>query len=530
MAQQSGGDDAAWLGVEKAASTAPVTIDGRVLFRVFGVTSFPAAQRAQAIADRIRALAEDRSVSTDSLRLVEAEHSSDIFAGDQLIMSVVNADARIEGGGNPRRLIAQLHLNRIKTAMADYRAERNPALLLHNAIIAAGSTLLLAVALFVIFHAVRWVTAVIEHSYQSAVKRIETGSFQLVSAASIWKLVHIAFRLLSLMVALFLVLVELHFVLSLFPWTRGAAENFRTVVLTPLFLILGELEATAPGLLVIALIVFAAHYTLTIARRGFTAIKQGRFKISGFDPEWSDPTYNIVRVLIIAFAIVVSYPYIPGSESPAFKGITIFIGVLFSLGSSSLLANLIAGYTMTYRRAFRVGDRIRIGDLMGDVTEVGLMVTHLRSVKNEELVVPNSVILNSNVVNYSSLGRQRGLILHTTVGIGYETPWRQVEAMLLMAADRTAGLLRDPPPFILQKSLNDFAVTYELNVYCDTPSAMYQVYSEVHRNILDIFNEYGVQIMTPSYVADPAEPKVVAKDQWFADPAQAPSIRRTGSK
>ena len=196
------------------------------MFRVFGVTSFPAAQRAQAIADRIRALAEDRSESTDSLRLVEAEHSSDILAGDQLIMSVVNADARIEGGGNPRRLIAQLHLNRIKTAVADYRAERNPALLLHNAIIAAGYTLLLAVALFVIFHAVRWVTAVIERSYQSAVKRIETGSFQLVSAASIWKLVHIAFRILSLMVALFLVLVELHFVLSLFPWTRGAQTTF----------------------------------------------------------------------------------------------------------------------------------------------------------------------------------------------------------------------------------------------------------------------------------------------------------------
>ena len=183
----------------------------------------------------------------------------------------------------------------------------------------------------------------------------------------------------------------------------------------------------------IALIVFAAHYTLTIARRGFTAIKQGRFKISGFDPEWSDPTYNIVRVLIIAFAIVVSYPYIPGSESPAFKGITIFIGVLFSLGSSSLLANLIAGYTMTYRRAFRVGDRIRIGDLMGDVTEVGLMVTHLRSVKNEELVVPNSVILNSNVVNYSSLGRQRGLIL------AYYGRYRLRDAMAPGGSDAADG-------------------------------------------------------------------------------------------
>jgi small-conductance mechanosensitive channel len=185
---------------------------------------------------------------------------------------------------------------------------------------------------------------------------------------------------------------------------------------------------------------------------------------------------------------------------------------------------------MTYRRAFHPGDRIQVGDLMGDVTQVGLMVTHLRSVKNEELVMPNSLILNSNLINYSSLAREHGLILHTTVGIGYETPWRPVEAMLLMAAERTPGLLREPPPFILQKSLDDFAVTYELNVYCDRPLAMYQLYTELHRNILDVFNEYGVQIMTPSYVADPAAPKVVPKDQWFAGPAQVPPIRRTRSK
>jgi len=227
--------------------------------------------------------------------------------------------------------------------------------------------------------------------------------------------------------------------------------------------------------------------------------------------------------------VVVCFPYVPGSESPAFRGVTIFIGVLFSLGSSSLLANLIAGYTMTYRRAFHLGDRIKVGDLMGDVTQVGLMVTHLRSVKNEEFVVPNSLILNSNVINYSALARERGLILHTTVGIGYETPWRQVEAMLLMAAERTPGLLSEPPPYILQQGLGDFCVTYELNVYSDKPAAMYQQYTDLHRSILDVFNEYNVQIMTPAYVSDPAGPKVVARDQWFAEPAQLPQVRKTGS-
>ncbi|MGH7335326.1 MAG: mechanosensitive ion channel family protein, partial [Candidatus Rokuibacteriota bacterium] len=176
------------------------------------------------------------------------------------------------------------------------------------------------------------------------------------------------------------------------------------------------------------------------------------------------------------------------------------------MGSSSAISNVIAGYTMTYRRTFKVGDRVKIGDVIGDVIEMRLQVTHVRSLKNEEVIVPNSLILNSQVVNYTSLARTQGLILHTTVGIGYETPWRQVEAMLLAAAERTPGLLQDPRPFVLQTSLGDFAVNYELNVYCGDPQLMMPLYTAVHRNVLDVFNEYGVQIMTPSYEADPEQP------------------------
>jgi small-conductance mechanosensitive channel len=214
------------------------------------------------------------------------------------------------------------------------------------------------------------------------------------------------------------------------------------------------------------------------------------------------------------------YPHVPGSESPAFKGISIFLGVLFSLGSSSAISNIIAGYTMTYRRAFKVGERIKVDDITGDVTDIRLLVTHLRTIKNEEIIIPNSKILNSDIVNYTTYARERGLILHTTVGIGYEVPWRQVEAMLMLAAERTPRILKDPKPFVLQKSLGDFAVTYELNVYIDDPHGMAQIYSELHKNVLDAFNEYGVQIMTPAYEGDPDQLKVVPKDQWFAAPAQ----------
>ena len=251
----------------------------------------------------------------------------------------------------------------------------------------------------------------------------------------------------------------------------------------------------------------------------FSAIARGSIRLTNFAPEWAWPTYKIARFAIVAFGVIVAYPYIPGSESAAFKGVSLFIGVVFSLGSSSAIANLIAGYLMTYRRAFKVGDRVQIGDMLGDVIETRLQATHLRTLKNEELVVPNSLLLNSQVMNYSSLAAKQGLILHTTVGIGYETPWRQVEAMLLLAAERTSGLLKEPAPFVLQKSLGDFAVNYELNVYCGDPHAMLPLYTALHRHILDVFNEYGVQIMTPAYRDDPEQPKLVPREQWYAAPA-----------
>ena len=246
-------------------------------------------------------------------------------------------------------------------------------------------------------------------------------------------------------------------------------------------------------------------------------------KLSSFDRDLAWPTYRIVRVVVLVFAIVMAYPHIPGSNSDAFKGISVLLGLIISLGSSCIIGNIIAGYSLIYRRPFKVGDRIKVNDVVGEVTEIRVLTTRLRSLKNEEVVLPNSTVLNSEVINYSTLMRDQGLILHTTVGIGYETPWRQVEAMLKEAASRTGGLLKKPKPFVLQKKLGDYAVTYEINAYCADAHNMAQIYSALHRNILDIFNEYGVAIMTPSYIADPPEPKLVSKDQWYAPPASPPA-------
>jgi small-conductance mechanosensitive channel len=291
-------------------------------------------------------------------------------------------------------------------------------------------------------------------------------------------------------------------------------------VLGPLITIGRGLATIIPDLIFLAILFIITRWGLKLIRLFFNAVGRGEVSLAGFDAAWADATYRLVRVAVIILVLVVAYPYIPGSESEAFKGISIFMGVLFSLGASSAVSNMIAGYLITYRRAFKAGDRVKIGDALGDVTEMRLQVTHLRTVKNEEVIVPNSNILNNEVVNYSSLARKQGLILHTTVAINYSTPWRQVEAMLLAAAERTRGLLKQPAPFVLQKALGDFAVTYEINVYCDNAQAMGVLYTELHRNILDVFNEYGVQIMVPAYEGDPETPKVVPKDQWYSAPAR----------
>jgi small-conductance mechanosensitive channel len=327
-------------------------------------------------------------------------------------------------------------------------------------------------------------------------------------------------RVVRAATAAVLVYLWLQFVLGSFPLTRPLAARLLALVLDPLSRLGGGVVAMLPDLAFLLVLYLVTRWVVGLTRLFFEAVARGHATLANFEADWALPTYRIVRIAIVAFALVVAYPYIPGSRSAAFQSISIFLGVMFSIGSSSFIANIIAGYSMTYRRAFRVGDRIQVGEVFGDVSEIRLQVTHVRSVKNEEIVVPNSSLLNSNVVNYSALARTRGLILHTTVGIGYETPWRQVEAMLLLAAERTQGFLREPKPFVLQKSLGDFCVVYEINAYCDAPAEMARLYAGLHQNILDVFNEYCVQIMTPAYEGDPERPKVVPKEQWWSAPAR----------
>jgi small-conductance mechanosensitive channel len=511
-------------GAFELVDTAPVVINGKVRFHVVGVSAYPAERRAREIAKRIESLAQDPTYDAKTLRIEDADtwHQVLPHEGGKPIFRVLEADAEFEGV--LRAVLAQTLVTSIAESIDDYRHDHKPAVLVKNAVYALASMVLLTALLFGVFWGFRRLDGFLEGRIKLHTKKLETQSKRIFRGEQLLGVLHGALRILRLLVVIFLVYACANFVLSLFPQTRYAAHTLFQFVFAPLDDMAKAFINFIPDLVFLVAVFFIARYSLKLARGVFTAIDNKRLQIKGFEPEWGLPTYRLVRIGLIIFALVIAYPFIPGSESAAFKGISVLLGLLFSLGSTSVISNVIAGYTMTYRRAFRIGDRVKIGDTVGDVREMRVLVTHLRTPKNEEVVIPNSTILNGEVTNYSTMARDQGLILHTTIGIGYDVPWRQVEAMLLLAAGRTEGLLKDPKPFIRQKSLADFAVNYELNAYCGDASQMMELYTEMHRNIQDVFNENGVQIMSPAYEADPAEPKIVPKERWHTSPATEPGL------
>lgn len=505
---------------EIVTPTAAVAIDGRTLFQVRGFSSLPADQRAAAIADRIERIARNPSIPASAVEVADVEGSLQIRAGANFVMSVFDSDGVLEGVS--KTVLANGHAERVSEAITMYRQARTRQSLTRMVLFAAGAIGAFFAASWLLTSLTRKLSALLESRYKKRLRNVGVQSFEILRADRVWEALTRLLNLLGTLAIVVLAMLTLDGVLGLFPWTRPVANQLTGNVARPVGLLFRALLSAIPDLLFLIVLFFVVKYFLRFTRLFFDAMERGAVSFSGFESEWAQPTFRLVRILTIAFAIVVAYPYIPGSSSDAFKGVSLFLGIIFSLGSSSFIANAIAGYSMTYRRAFRVGDRVRIGDVVGDVTAVRMQATHIKTPKNEEVTVPNSQILAANVVNYSRLASEDGLLLHATVGIGYETPWRQVEAMLLLAAERTAGLMKEPRPFVHLTALGDFCVTYEVNVSCATAQQMPDLYAELHRQILDVFNEYGVQIMTPAYEGDAEKPKVVPKDQWYLAPAKKP--------
>jgi small-conductance mechanosensitive channel len=513
--------DQAVVQLEGPVDSAMVEVDGRALFRVRGVSALPSQKRAGLIAGRIVGLARDPSFKPEALAVVVSEEGTvAVMGGEVRVMMVTGADAALEGVTTQE--LATVVQARIREAIEAYRSARTQEALLSSAWKTLAATVVLALSLALVFTLWRRLDARVTERVHRRMQALKVESRKLVRAEDVGQVVRTILRTLRGFAAVVLVFLYLHFVFGLFPGTRWIHQQLADWVLGPLQTMGAAVLAAIPNLIFLAILIVIMRWAIKLVRLFFEAVSLGTVTLANFDPDWAQPTYKIVRLAMIAFGLVVAYPYIPGSQTAAFKGVSLFAGIIFSLGSSSIISNIIAGYTMTYRRAYRVGDRVRIGDIVGDVTAVRLQVTNVRTPKNEEVVIPNSVVLGSDVTNYSSYAQSQGLILHTTVGIGYETPWRQVEAMLLMAAGRTEGLLREPPPFVLQKQLGDFCVTYEINAYCNDAQKMFLLYAELHRHILDVFNEFNVQIMTPAYEGDPEQPKVVPKEQWYSAPAAVP--------
>jgi small-conductance mechanosensitive channel len=308
--------------------------------------------------------------------------------------------------------------------------------------------------------------------------------------------------------------VWLTFVLRRFPYTRPWGESLRSFLIDRLWWLVEAVVAAIPNLFTVALIAILARLVIRAVQIVFVMAEKGQVQLPYVHAETAATTRKLVIGVLCAFALVLSYPYLPGSHTEAFKGISVMIGVIISLGSSGVANQVMSGFTVTYSRALRQGDFVRVGEVEGTVTYTGLLSTKIDTLRGEEITIPNAVLISQTVTNYSRHAGTKGLYVPTEVTIGYDAPWRQVESLLLLAARRTEGIRSAPPPVVRQKALEDFFVRYGLFVCIDNPSQRPKILNELHANIQDAFNEQGVQIMSPHYESDPSAPKLVPKERW----------------
>ena len=510
--------------LRKTAKGFPVApFEDTVFFVYTKVGSFSVQERANAITRRIESLSDHRLGTADSLYTLESETGIDIMHGSTVIMSITDIDALwLE---QDKAALAQTYVGKIKQTVQVYR-EKNS---LRAILIEIGLTILLFTGLllmiFFINRLFRWLRLALLRRRAKYLKGIKIKDYQLFDtqkqlnfALLVLKNTRIAAILISLYLALPLLF-------SIFPQTQAWSGILLQWILGPVNGILRSIIDYLPNLFTILVIYIFTKYAIKGLHFFAMEVERGALTINGFYRDWAIPTFKIVKFLLYVFMFIVIFPYLPGSDSPVFQGVSVFLGILFSLGSSSAISNIVAGLVITYMRPFKIGDRVKIGDITGDVVEKTLLVTRLRTTKNEDITVPNASVLSGHTVNFTTSSQDLGLILHTTVTIGYDVPWKQVHALLLQAAQRTRGVMKSKAPFVLQTSLDDFYVSYQLNVYSDQPHSMAATYSELHRNIQDAFNEGGVEILSPHYRAQRDGSMVTIPQQYLPQDYQAPTFK-----
>lgn len=461
--------------------------------------SFSAQDRAEAVTNRLRVLEGDYNFEPKSLKIINSETNTDIISGEKIIFSVSENDA-IWNDTTPEEL-AEEYRSRIVANFEKHKEATSLPVLLKEIGLALLVILLFSALIYFAGKFFNWTASKIESNEKQAIKEIKLKDYTLLDARRQLNALLMVNKVVKWFIILILIYIALPILFGIFPWTKNFAEVLFGYILNPLRKITSGIWNYLPNLITIIVIVIFFRYVMKGIHFLKDEIKNENLKFPGFYPDWANPTFQIVRVLVYAFMIVVIFPYLPGSDSPIFKGVSVFLGFLFTFGSAGSLANVIAGLVLTYMRLFKIGDRVKIGDVFGDVIEKSLLVTRVRTAHNEIISIPNSTVMSSHTINYSSDTVETGLILHTTVTIGYDVPWSEVHNALLEAANRTEKLLKDPKPFVLQTSLEDFYVGYEINGYTKFANQQGSIYSDLHTNIQNCFNEAGIEIMSPHYRA-----------------------------
>jgi small-conductance mechanosensitive channel len=522
------------LGVAVAAQPAETVIQPATLvyanrpimeFRGIGLSRTPAERARSAVHVLDRLVDDAPRARADTM---PAEGGIIVRLDGTAVFAVVPADVNTLTGETLERTAAAA-AERLQRAFDEAVELRNPTRLLRSGSLALAGTLLFAALLWLVYRFRRIATERLSRTTERQLEKLSGGA-EIVRASRVPEVLQRALQLITMLLIVMVVYSWLTFVLRRFPYTRPLGESLRTVLTDSGAALIRRLVDSLPDLVMIGVIVIATRFLVRLARYFFEAVEHGRIAVPWMFPETAQPTRRIVSWLLWLLAIVVAYPYMPGSSSDAFKGVSVFVGLMVSLGSSGIMNQVMSGLTITYSRAFRVGDFVRIGEIEGTVAHLGVLSLKIKTNRREEITIPNALVVSASATNYSRFAAGEGVQVATSISIGYDTPWRQVEALLLLAAERTKGIRRDPPPATRKAELHEFNVVYTLLVCLEHPHLRVPTLHALHGNILDAFNEYGVQITSPNYEADPERKKVVPPSEWFAAPAVAPGDAPAGDE
>jgi small-conductance mechanosensitive channel len=483
-----------------ATAGAPVILGRDTLFFIQApLGPFTVQQRAVGTRERLLEVARNPFARLGEIRVLDVEGRSDVVMGETVLTTVTEPDAR--AAGLTRAELAQARAEAIAHALERTAFTTNVRAFATGVLYTLLATLA-AVALFrLLNHAFPRLQRRVRAWRRTRIRSLRVQNLEVISGDRIARVLSGVVSLVRLILTLLLVYLYLLLVFSFFPWTRGVATRLVQYAVEPVVAVLQAFVGYVPSMFSIVVIVITTYYVLKLVRLVFEGIASGAITFRGFYPDWADTTYKIVRLLGIALALILIWPHLPASESPHFRGVAAFLGLLLSLGSASAVANVIGGVVMVYMRPFQIGDRVKIADTVGDVVEKTLLVTRVRTTKNVEVTIPNSMVLGNHIINYSSTARTGGILLHTTVTLGYDLSWRKVHEVLIGAARATPGILQEPAPFVLQTALNDHHVSYELNAYTDRPNEMAGTYSHLHQNMQDHCAAAGLEILSPLYAA-----------------------------